>query len=89
VSSVREFQPARRDATEIFLQVALPAWTASTQAIATGLVDVAAVDVMTAKAAGGGEMWVGASGVKVEVGTIDGVTMRDAEVLVGWDGVQA
>jgi hypothetical protein len=42
------------------------------QAIAThGMVDVAALQVATAKAGGGGDMWVGHSGANAEVATVD------------------
>jgi hypothetical protein len=52
------------------------------------MVDVAALDVATAKASGGGDMWVSASGTKTEVATADEFTIRDPEKQADWDGVQ-
>jgi hypothetical protein len=50
---------------------------ATAQAIATyGVVDVAVLDVKTTTARGGCDMWVGASGAKAEVATVDEVTVR-------------
>jgi hypothetical protein len=58
-------------------RVAAPA-----QEIATdGMVDIAAVDLMTAKAGGGGDMWVGANGTKAEVATSDAVAIRHQQRL--------
>jgi hypothetical protein len=48
---------------------------APVQTIGThGVIDVATVDVTTAKG-GGGDMWGGASRVKAEVVTVDGASM--------------
>jgi hypothetical protein len=51
-----------------------------------GIVDVAAMDVTTAKAGGGRNMWVGASGTAAEVATVSEVTI-EVEILVDWDRV--
>jgi hypothetical protein len=62
---------------------------ATAQAIATyGVVDVAVLDVTFTAARGSGDMWVGASGAKAEVATVDEVTFREAEIRVDQDGVQ-
>jgi uracil-DNA glycosylase len=53
------------------------------------VVNVTALDVKATKAGSGGDMWVGASGAKVEAGTIDKVTIREAEVWVARDSVCA
>jgi hypothetical protein len=52
------------------------------------VVNVTALDVRATEAGSGGDMWVGASGAKVEAGTIDKVTIRKAEVWVDQDSVQ-
>jgi hypothetical protein len=57
------------------------AWLASTQVIASQtVVDVAALDVTTAKALGGADMWGGASGAKMELIVVDVVTIREADM---------
>jgi hypothetical protein len=54
--------------------VIVPTRVAPAEAITShSVVDAPALDVMIAKAGGGG-MWVGASGAKLEVATIDAVT---------------
>jgi hypothetical protein len=64
---------------------------APAQAIAAhGVVDIAALDVTTAKAGGGGDMWVGASGgchFKSEMATVD-EDIREAEVWCDREDVQ-
>jgi hypothetical protein len=53
------------DAAESFLPVVRPTQVAPTQTIAThGGVDVAALDVTTIEASGGGDMWVGAGSAR-------------------------
>jgi hypothetical protein len=52
------------------------------------VVDVAALDVTTTKASGGGDVWVGASGAMAEVATVDEVTVGEAEIRGDRDGVQ-
>jgi hypothetical protein len=51
---------------------------AAAQAIEThGVVDIAALDVTPTKTSGGRDMWVGASGAKTEVATVDEVAIGD------------
>jgi hypothetical protein len=52
------------------------------------VVYVTTLDVTTAKAGFGGNVWVGYSGAKVEMATVDEVTIRDAEIGVDRDCVQ-
>jgi hypothetical protein len=55
------------DAAESFLPVVVPMRAAPAQAMAAhGVVDIAALDVMTTKTSGGGDMWVGASSAKAD-----------------------
>jgi hypothetical protein len=59
------------------------------QAIAAhGLADIAALAVTSAKAGGGGNMWIAASGITADVATVDEGTMREAEIWVGRNSVQ-
>jgi hypothetical protein len=51
--------------------------------------DAAALDVTTMTAGGGRDMWVGASGAEVEVAADDEVTIKEAEIRVDWDCVNA
>jgi hypothetical protein len=51
---------------------------AAAEAIAAhGVVDVTALDVSTTKASGGRDVWVGASGAKAEVATVDEVAVGE------------
>jgi hypothetical protein len=52
-----------------------------------GVVDVAALGVITTKAGGGWDIWVHTSGCKVEVADVDGATITEAEIRVDWNGV--
>jgi hypothetical protein len=66
---------------------------APAQAIAPhGVVDLAffsaALDVTTATANAGGDMWVGSSGAKSEVANIDEDAIREAEVWIDEEDVQ-
>jgi hypothetical protein len=47
-----------------------------------GVVDIAALDVTPTKTSGGGDMWVGASGAKAEVATVDEVAIGEVEIRV-------
>jgi hypothetical protein len=63
--------------------------TAAAEAIAAhGVVDVAALDVTTTKASGGGDVRVGASCAKAEVATVDEVGVGEPEIGGDRDGVQ-
>jgi hypothetical protein len=62
---------------------------APAQAIVThGVVDVAALDATTTDAGGDEYMWVGASGVKAEVATVDELANREAGIRVDRNSVQ-
>jgi hypothetical protein len=77
------------DAAESLLPVVVPTRATAAQAIAAhGVVDVAALDVTTTKASGGGDVRVGASCAKAEVATVDEVAVGEAEIRVDRDGVQ-
>jgi hypothetical protein len=52
------------------------------------VVYVATLDVTTAKAGFGGDVWVGYSGAKAEMATVDEVTIGEAEIGVDRDGFQ-
>jgi hypothetical protein len=78
------------DAAESLLPVVVPTREAAAEAIAAhGVVDVAALDVTTAEASGGGDVRVGASCAKAEVATVDDVAVRETEIRGDRDGVQA
>jgi hypothetical protein len=67
------------DAAESLLPVVVPTRAAPAQAIAAhGVVDIAALDVMTTKASGGGDVRVGASGAESKVAAVDEVTIGEA-----------
>jgi hypothetical protein len=89
LGSVRAFQPARKgDAAESFLPVVVTTRADPTQAFALyGVVDVAALDVTTTKAGAGRDTWVGCSGAKAEVATVDKVTIEEAKIRVDQDGL--
>jgi hypothetical protein len=77
-----------RDVAESLLPASVPVQAASTQTIEShDVIDVAA-DVSTKKQGGGEEMWVGASGVKEEVATVDEVTIREAKIRIDWDNAR-
>jgi hypothetical protein len=82
---------ASRDAAESLPLVIVTTRAAPSPAqaiVAHGVADVAARDVTTAKAGDGGDMWAGASIAKVEVATVDEVTIKEAEIWVDRDGVE-
>jgi hypothetical protein len=69
--------------------VAVPTQATAAEAIAAhGVADVAALDVTTTKASGGRDVWIGASGDKAEVATVDEVAVGEAEIWGDRDGVQ-
>jgi hypothetical protein len=77
------------DVAESLLPVVVPTRVAAAEAIAAhGVVDVAALDVTTTKASGGGDVRVGASCAKAEVATIDEVAVGEAEIRSDRDDVQ-
>jgi hypothetical protein len=76
-----------RDAPGRLLPVIMPAGVAPAQAIETHCgMDVAALDVTTAKAGGCLGMWVGASVAEAEGATVDEAAIREAEIPGDRDG---
>jgi hypothetical protein len=74
---------------ESLLPVVVPTRAAAAEAIAAhGVVGVAALDVTTTKASGGGDVRVGASCAKPQVATVDEVAVGEAEIRGDRDGFQ-
>jgi hypothetical protein len=74
----------------VFLLLVMPTRPAPTQVIAThGVVDVAALDVTNATVGDGGDMWVDTSDAKAEVAIVEEVAIREAGIVIDWNGVEA
>jgi hypothetical protein len=74
---------------ESLLPVVVPTRAAAAEALAYhGVVDVAALDVTTRNASGGGDVRVVASCAKAEVATVDEVAVGETEIRGDRDGVQ-
>jgi hypothetical protein len=74
---------AGRDAAESLLPMVMPTRAAAAEAIAAhDVVEVAALDVTTTKASGGGDVRVAASCTKAEVTAVEEVAVREAEIRV-------
>jgi hypothetical protein len=74
---------------EVLLSVIVPAQAAPTHELAAqAVLHVAALDVRTSKASGGGDVWVGASGARRKWQLFYGVTITEAGVRVDTDVVE-
>jgi hypothetical protein len=87
--STRIAARAGGDAAESLLPVVVPTQAVPAQATAPlGVVDVAALDVTTTKASGGGDVRVGASGAESKVAAVVEVTIGEALIRGYRDSLQ-